>query len=109
MTIQNLLHHLDSSLRRNVREPNQSAMPSALEEHQISKILIHGDENPLLRGCPDEDRGIAGIGAAFPGLEDFVSRCAQPVGETTAGAPVDEELHEPETRTASRESCAMTA
>jgi hypothetical protein len=38
-----------------------------------------------------------------------VSRCSQPIGETTAGAPVDEELHEPATRTASRESCAMTA
>jgi hypothetical protein len=109
MTLQDLLHEIDPSLHGNVGKTNQAAMPFPLKEDQIPEILVHADKNPSFGSRPHENRDIAGIRAALAGFQDVMAQAAQPIGEAPTGAPIDEELHEPVTCTASRESCAITA
>jgi hypothetical protein len=89
MTFQHLFHDPNPSLGRDIREANQATMPFSLEEDQIPEVLVHGHENPLLRGCPDEDRGVSGIRATFLGLQDVMAQDPEPICESTTGAPVD--------------------
>lgn len=109
MTVQNLSHELDPDLRRDIGKADKPAVPFSLEEHQVPKVLVHGNEDSLFGNRPGQNPGVSGIGAALPGFENVMSQSSQPFGEAATGAPIDEEFHEPVTRTASRESCAMTA
>jgi hypothetical protein len=49
------------------------------------------------------------IGQRGKRLDYVVTFTAQPLGETTTGAAIDKESHDPVSRTASRESFAIAA
>lgn len=102
-------HHGDALRARNVGKADHPAVPRAAEEDQRAEIGIDGDQDPVLGGGPLENDGVAGVSSAFTRFDDVVSLLAQPGGEATARATIDEKPHFPATLTASSESCAITA
>lgn len=74
----------------------------------LPKSPVERDQNPALRGGPFEQRTIAWIGF-FSRVEDVVTLGAQPFGEPSACAVVDEELHRFVTETAASVSSAIAA
>ncbi len=109
MPIEDNVHERDALLSRNIRQPHDSGVRFSRVEHQLPEVLVHGDEDPLLRVGPYQESPISRIGSSLLGFEDVVLLLAKPIRQPPAGAPVDQESHLAATWTASRESFAMTA
>ncbi len=109
MPLQDLHHQLNAFHRRNIGQPHHTTMRGSPGKHQFAEIRVNGNENALLARGPLEQRAVPRIGSAYAGLDHVVALRAEPVGEPPPGATVDQKLHFPATRTASRESLAITA
>ncbi len=109
MPLQDLRHQLNAFLCRNIGQPDHTTMTGSLEKHQFAEIRVNGNENALLARGPLEQRPVPRIGSAYARLDHVMPLRAEPVGEPPAGTTVDQEPHFPATRTASRESLAITA
>lgn len=108
MFVENALHKENPLVRRNVGKPDQPTMGVRTMEDQLQKVLVQGDEDPVLsRGCR-EQLPIPGIGP--DDLRDIMSLLSQPYGDSSAGTAVDEEPHRlSPTCTASSRSPAIAA
>ena len=84
-------------------------MTGSLEKHKFAEIRVNGDENAFIVRGPLEQRSVARVGPALPRLHYVMPLRTEPFGEPPPGTAVHQELHSPATRTASRESFAITA
>lgn len=104
-----LCHQLDTLGGRHVRQPNYATVGRASDNEELSEILIHRHEHAVLRSCPLQQNPVTRIRASFARLNDVIALAAQPLGEPTPSAAIDQKPHCPATRTESSLSCAMTA
>lgn len=102
-------HQRDAPLRRNVREADQSRVPNVMQPDELPEVGVDGDQNPVFGPRTFKQRFVARVGAEGARFQNVVPLFAQPSGEPSAGAPVDEKSHGPDTATADSVSPAMTA
>ena len=104
MTDENLLHQRNALLRRNVWQANESVVTRALREDKLPEVFIHRHKYASFIRRPFQEHPVAGIGTPFPRFDHIMPLLPQPLRQPAARAPVNEKLHFPATRTASRES-----
>ncbi len=81
----------------------------SFSKDKLAEVFIHCNEYSPLRFRSRKEHTIPGIRPLLAGVEHIVPLLSQPFRQTTAGAPIDQELHLPPIRTAFSESWAMTA
>ena len=84
-------------------------MLCSLYEQQLAKICVNRNEDTSFRCGPLEQYAVTVIRTTLLGLNDIMPLQPQPVGQLMTGAAINQKFNLPVTRTASRESCAMTA
>lgn len=109
MFCQQPLQQGDALCGRDIGKSHQAAMGRVLGEDQLAKIGIDGHQDAMLLHGTAQKLPVPWIRAEITTLDGVVSLGAQPLGETPAGATIDEEFHSPVTFTASSTSWAITA
>jgi hypothetical protein len=102
-------HHLDPLGGRHIRQPHEAAVRRACAEDQRAEVRVNRHENSVLLLRELEKSSVARVGPERRRFHYVVTFRAQPVGETATNAAIDQESHDPVSRTASKESLAITA
>ena len=108
MFLEHLGHQGEAVANGHIGQPDQACAHWSADLHQSAEVPVERDQNPALRGGAFEQRTIAWI-AFFSRVEDVVTRGAQPFGQPSACAVVDEDLHSLATETAASVSSAIAA
>ena len=108
MFLEHLGHQGEAVANGHIGQPDQACVYCPADVHQSAEVPVERDQNPALRGGAFEQRTIAWIGF-FSRVEDVVTLGAQPFGQPSACAVVDEELHRLATETAASVSSAIAA
>jgi hypothetical protein len=109
MISQNLRHQINALSGGHVRQPNKTAMRRALGKEKLPEVFVHRDEHAIFRRRSFQQHAITRVAATLAGFHHVVTMAAQPLGQSTPGAAIDQKPHWPATRTESSVSCAMTA
>lgn len=109
MPVENLAHQPDPLRGRYLGKANHAAVALFLEENKRWEVAVQGDDDPLSLGSQLKKPSVPRIRAQRTHLKHVVGLRVEPLGDAPTGAPIDGELHEADTRTASRVSCAMAA
>ncbi len=108
MFLEYLGHQGEAVANRHIGQPDQACVRCPADVHQSAEVAVERDENPALRGGAFEQRTIAWIGF-YSRVGDVVTLGAQPFGQPSACAVVDQELHRLATETAASVSSAIAA
>ncbi len=84
-------------------------MWNIVQVKQLPKIFVYRDQNPILRFRQLQQGPVAGVRANGLGRKRVMPVTAQPIGQTTAGAPINQKAHHSATETVASVSLAMTA
>ena len=106
---QHFRHHRNPFRCRDVRQAKDAGVCCFLVEDQRTEVRINRDENTTFGDCPFEDSTITRIGTSLRDFCHVVTFCAQPISQAATGTAINEKSHFAATRTASRESWAITA
>ena len=108
MFLEHLGHQGEAVENGHIGQPDQACVYCPADVHQSAEVPVERDQNPALRGGAFEQRTIAWIGF-LSRVEHVVTLGAQPFGQPSACAVVDEELHRLATETAASVSSAIAA
>lgn len=98
----------DSLEHSNIGQEDQSRVGNSSQVDQFSKVLVHGDENPVFCSCSFQQSPVAWIRAEGLGFNNVMTVVAQPLRQLPTGASVDQESHGAATETGARVSPAIT-
>lgn len=107
--LQNLPCEINPLRGRHIRKPQQTGMWSALNKEQFTEVGVDRYEDAPLSSGPFQEHAVTRIGSTRRGLDDIVPLLPQPLTESVASTPINQESHRAAISTASRESRAMTA
>lgn len=109
MACEYIPHHLDPLDGRHIRQTHEAAVRRACAEDQRAEVRVNRHENSVLLLRELEKSSVARIDPERGSFNDVMTFSAQPLGETTSGTAINEKSHDPVSRTASKESLAITA
>ena len=99
----------DTPLPRNIRKPDEPGVRNIVQVDEFSEVGINRNENSPCSRSVVRKHAIAGVRTEFLGLDNVVPVAAKPIGQSPAGAAVDQESHESLMETAASVSPAITA
>ena len=80
-----------------------------MQVDELSEVGINRNENSPSPRSVVQKHAIAGIRTEFSGFDDVMPVAAKPIGQSSAGAAVDQESHDSLMETAASVSPAITA
>ena len=109
MPIEHLSHQVDAPLRRYIREAHHSRLRNPPYVHELSEVVIDGQQYPALCRGVLEQREITRSVPEFAGLDDVMPLATEPFRQAASGTSIDEKLHDSATDMAANASLAITA
>jgi len=68
-------------------------MARLFHKDEIPEVFVYGDQNAVFSHSPFQKQSISWIGTPLARLDDIMAHLSQPLGQTSAGAPIDEKFH----------------
>lgn len=109
MAREHLLQNLSPFASRNVWQANHACVRLTIQKHERREIGVEGDHDPFRFDGKSQQLPVPWIGTNVASVENIVPLLTEPEDDPSPGAPVDEELHDTATWTASRVSWAIAA
>lgn len=109
MAREDLLQYLKPFPSRDVWQTDHARVRLTIQEHERRKVRVEGDHDPFRFDGKSQQLPVPWIGTNVASVENIVPLPTEPEDDPSPGAPVDEELHDTATWTASRLSWAIAA